>query len=340
MTTKLERFLNLQDFDEYIRYYESFCGLEKGTATLKKEMQLMEGDTCYTHREKERIVERKKREILKRLHAEIDALRDAEGDIWTEPEGDEPEIEFRYLYPNDKRGDIEHYLTGLYYEPAEKGDGIFSVRIASSDYKLIELLVLPVKNLFTHYNFTQSDPAMIFLIRHNRIAQIENLMSRVNYYRFEYKSLRTIPDLKLKRLLQDYHGELNRKRDEIYQELIGEGLTNPKWVSEQKAYAIVKEFFPDAVFQYQPDFLFGQRIDIFIPSVKTAIEYQGKQHYEAVEFFGGANGLKDNQRRDARKRRRCRAEGIQVIYWNYDEPLTREFFQEKLLVEIIGNGLA
>ncbi|MDO5110031.1 MAG: hypothetical protein Q4D59_08895, partial [Erysipelotrichaceae bacterium] len=90
-------------------------------------------------------------------------------------------------------------------------------------------------------------------------------------------------------------------------------------------------YYPDAKFQYTPDFLYNQRLDIYIPSRNTAIEYQGKQHYEPVEFFGGEEGNRRNKERDFRKRRRCKAHGIQVIDWDYDRPLCEEYFEEALM---------
>ena len=70
---------------------------------------------------------------------------------------------------------------------------------------------------------------------------------------------------------------------------------------------------------------------IFLSPLKNAgIEYQGKQHTEAVEFFGGERALKDNQARDRRKRLRCGMNHVKLLYWNYDQPLTEEFFSEHI----------
>ena len=44
-----------------------------------------------------------------------------------------------------------------------------------------------------------------------------------------------------------------------------------------------------------------QRFDIYIPSKKTGIEYQGLQHYQAVDFFGGDEGYKKNTEQDMKK---------------------------------------
>lgn len=48
------------------------------------------------------------------------------------------------------------------------------------------------------------------------------------------------------------------------------------------------------------------------------IEYQGKQHYEAVSKFGGVRGLYQQKYNDNAKRRFCALKGIKLIeipYW-------------------------
>ena len=332
----LNEFLQLRDFDEYMGKYPLFCGLKMGGSTFLKETELMERDEKYTHREKEAIRERKKRRVIKELHEQIDTLMgeiQSEG-IWRFPIDPYEKVEMRYLYPNDKRGDIDHYLAGFQHDPEEIGDRVFKVVFSGREYQLIELMILPEKKFFSIQDYGWESPGISFLFQHNRIAQIEQLMGQVNYYKEEYRSIRTIPDIALKKLLQEHHGKLNAKRDEIYEYLIGNRSTNPRWKSEQTAYAIVREHYPDAKYQYQAEFLYGQRLDIYIPSKKTAIEYQGKQHYEPVDFFGGDAGYKSNVNRDLRKKMRCAANGIAILYWNYDQPLTDEFFVKEIAPKI------
>ena len=51
------------------------------------------------------------------------------------------------------------------------------------------------------------------------------------------------------------------------------------------------------------------------------IEYQGKQHYEAVSKFGGKRGLYQQQHNDNQKRRFCALHNITLLeipYTDYD----------------------
>ncbi len=94
----------------------------------------------------------------------------------------------------------------------------------------------------------------------------------------------------------------NSFRESIGLKKVGEG-----WFSETELYYHIKEAFSEleVVKQGQPKWLGLQRFDIYIPIYKIAIEYQGLQHFEAIDFFGGEEGLRNTQERDIRKRELC-----------------------------------
>lgn len=82
---------------------------------------------------------------------------------------------------------------------------------------------------------------------------------------------------------------------------------------------MVKLIYPDAEYQFRSAWLERQSLDIFIPSIYTAIEYQGEQHYSAVPVFGGEENLKNNIARDKAKREKCANNGIRLIEWSHSE---------------------
>lgn len=55
-------------------------------------------------------------------------------------------------------------------------------------------------------------------------------------------------------------------------------------------------------------------------NVLFLIEYQGKQHYEPVEFFGGVDNFEEVKRRDGIKRDYCEANNIPLLLINYQIP--------------------
>jgi hypothetical protein len=106
---------------------------------------------------------------------------------------------------------------------------------------------------------------------------------------------------------------------------IGEG-----WVSEMQLYNLVKTIFPEAEHHATPEWLKPLHLDVFVPSKKLAFEYQGKQHFEPVDFFGGEEAFKHTQKRDQRKILKCRTKGVTLVEWRYDEPINSEVLEAKL----------
>jgi hypothetical protein len=119
----------------------------------------------------------------------------------------------------------------------------------------------------------------------------------------------------------------NHLRSQFGLPRIGEG-----WISEMTLYNAVKEIMPDAQHLARPQWLTPQHLDIYIPSRKLAIEYQGKQHFEPVSYFGGEEALLRTKERDLRKKEKCKAQGVKLIYWDYDEPINEEMFVKKLKI--------
>ena len=63
---------------------------------------------------------------------------------------------------------------------------------------------------------------------------------------------------------------------------------------------------------------------------KVGFEYQGIQHYEAVDYFGGEEALKKRRELDELKAERCKFHGVKLLYWKYDEPLTDVVYFQKI----------
>lgn len=110
-----------------------------------------------------------------------------------------------------------------------------------------------------------------------------------------------------------------------------------RWVSEERVYNIVKKLYKDycVIYQHRPFFLKSDKggqlsYDVFIAGLNIAIEYQGKQHFEPVEFFCGEKAFIETQHRDEIKRRLSRENGIKLIYVNYWEDINDDLIKSKL----------
>ena len=106
-------------------------------------------------------------------------------------------------------------------------------------------------------------------------------------------------------------------RTKIRTKLTAEGVIRPKWKHELSLFHAVREKHPDTLYQYRPDWLGRQSLDLYIPSLRTAIEYQGIQHYRSIEFFGGEEALLARQELDQLKRQRCEENEVRLIEWPY-----------------------
>lgn len=72
----------------------------------------------------------------------------------------------------------------------------------------------------------------------------------------------------------------------------------------------IKERFPDEHF----DIIKYEKLQ----NKKFAIEYNGRQHFEPITFFGGEEEFKTQQERDKRKEKYCEDNNIDLLvipYW-------------------------
>jgi len=103
-------------------------------------------------------------------------------------------------------------------------------------------------------------------------------------------------------------------------------------LTETKLYQLVRSVLEDyeVVRHARPSFLKRQHLDIYIPELKLAIEYQGEQHFKPVYFWGGAEGLEASQKRDEKKRGVSRKHGIEILYFSYTDEVNRELVRNRL----------
>lgn len=111
---------------------------------------------------------------------------------------------------------------------------------------------------------------------------------------------------------------------------------------ELVVYNFFKKRLPHytVIAQHSPKWLERQRFDVFISELNVAIEYNGKQHYEAIDFFGGEDGLMLNIKRDKIKEARCLSNDCKLYIIRYDENLfnrMEEIISEILLVRYLNN---
>jgi len=120
----------------------------------------------------------------------------------------------------------------------------------------------------------------------------------------------------------------NTVRKEFGESKVGEA----EWAGESVVYKIVCDLFPThTVLRHQnPEWLDGLELDIYVPQLAFAVEYQGEQHYLPISAWGGQAALNERKQRDQRKAQLCKKNGIALIAIDYDEPLTKEHISDLL----------
>lgn len=109
----------------------------------------------------------------------------------------------------------------------------------------------------------------------------------------------------------EFRAAENRARLAIGVPEVGKG-----WISESALYAEISRAFPElnVIHHGSPPWLGKQHLDIWIPEIAVAIEFQGDQHERAIDFFGGAESFEATKARDERKLDLCLQKGVTLIY--------------------------
>lgn len=130
--------------------------------------------------------------------------------------------------------------------------------------------------------------------------------------------------------LEIYNG--NYDKLQRYEYLLPEN----KWKSEQLVYQYVSQAYRkyDVLYQHRPFFLKSDKgqmsYDVFICGLNIAIEYQGKQHFEPVEIFGGKEHYEEQVYRDKLKQKLSEEHGIHIVYINYWEDICPDLIKRRI----------
>lgn len=154
-----------------------------------------------------------------------------------------------------------------------------------------------------------------FLTKYNGLSETDLLMAqtRDSYFQKCTRKIRNIIE--------------NEVRVKFGFKKVGEA-----WATETLLYQLVCQIFPkEKIYRhYRPEFLEYLELDVFIPSLNIGMEYQGIQHFEPVEHWGGEDSIKKVIERDKKKKKLCSKNGINLIYFFYYEELSRGLVEDKL----------
>lgn len=109
---------------------------------------------------------------------------------------------------------------------------------------------------------------------------------------------------------------------------------------EEKIQRVLKENNYNFINQYSFKDLKGEKLPLRFDfaifdknqKIKCLIEYQGKQHYETAEYFGGEKRFLKQKEYDKKKQEYCKEHNIKLIeipYWDFDK-INAEYLQQKI----------
>lgn len=109
------------------------------------------------------------------------------------------------------------------------------------------------------------------------------------------------------------------------------------YLHESLCAGILNEILFVRIFrQYSFDWLRYKNVlylDFYIPSLKLAVEYNGRQHYEPVSVFGGQDAFELIKKRDKRKKELLEKHNIKLIVIPYWEKLNKKNIRNILIKE-------
>ena len=87
--------------------------------------------------------------------------------------------------------------------------------------------------------------------------------------------------------------------------------------------------FCNVVYQYKPIWLRNktspQSLDFYLPDYNIAIEYQGRQHFKPISYFGGDENFIKSQERDLRKYHKCLQNNIKLLYVSFEKEIPEKY---------------
>jgi hypothetical protein len=108
---------------------------------------------------------------------------------------------------------------------------------------------------------------------------------------------------------------LLREAENNYRVSMGAKKVGEAWISETELYYKIKKRLPkyEVIQHGRPNWLGRQHLDIWIPELMVAVEYQGKQHDKPIEFFGGVEAFEKGLKRDKLKNKKCLENKVNLI---------------------------
>ncbi len=310
------------DYIEFDKDIRSIKGIERYKNIIQFCMNLEANYLAMTSKIQEIDMARSQYDALISKIKSI--CKSIESGIFWRKKSEKTVLRYTLTFPNGKHGDVNKYLASRCGELTEIDALHYSVNITSDHRDVLPLLIC-----YTQTASEENACIVRFLSSNHYIYMLEVLSDELTKMQinapYSQRNYFEAPESLWERihtLRADYFAEITRQRNEIYQSLAKAGLLTSKWVSEYQVFKIISSIYPDAIYQYRTEWLEAQSLDVYIPSLALGVEYQGLQHYQAVDFFGGTEAFAERKRLDAKKKRLCKQKGVKLVEIKYTDEIT------------------
>ena len=244
---------------------------------------------------------------------------------WISQEFDKDYVKYYFVYPSGKQSDVDMYICDHYGKVSEIQDFLYEAVIPIEERDQLVALSEGGGVPGEYAEFLSIEPSRFMRDSCSYNIDMMDYLEQNHLY-FRYKRLVAVKQfLEVGSLNpQEYERDfikgppgVREYREKIYNQVVYEGKASGKWTSEQSLYRLVRGYCPDAVYQYRCAWLEPQSLDIYIPALKIGIEYQGIQHYEALDIFGGKEGFDMRVKLDKKKKKLCKENGVKLLEWKY-----------------------
>lgn len=160
-----------------------------------------------------------------------------------------------------------------------------------------------------------------------------NLYDEINHYnKLSFEVIETEYNTEKYKELEMYRRGITNAVEDMVRVELGFPKVGERWTSEVVLFNIVEGLYPGYKTKrhYRPKWLEGLEIDIYIPELKLAFEYQGIQHYKAVDHWGGEDQLHKQKQNDKRKKELCENHGVELIIVDYNEEISTENIKKRI----------
>jgi len=171
-----------------------------------------------------------------------------------------------------------------------------------------------------YHHLSGNCPEKINLSTKKTLKQFVNESNLVHDFKYNYDKTLYISNQTKVIITCDIHGDFNQRP---LSHLNGNGCPS---CSESKGEKQISKFLDkyNILYERQKKFhncrnVFELPFDFYIPSIRTIIEFDGKQHFEPITHFGGLESYEKLKINDKIKNDYCEENYINIIRIRYDQ---------------------